>query len=1038
MSTKLRVYEVARDLGIDNKALVALLQSLGVSEVRNHMSAVAPDVVERLKRHQEKQSAQKVVEERIRPTVVKRRAVKKPGSEESARPAASAVPAPSVPTEQRAAQHPAAESLASAPPPVAAVKVATPPPEPPKAVPVSSEPSSQQVAAPPREEEKAKPDTDLPIVEAKVVEAKVVEAKVVEAKVVDAEAKVVEATTVSPAVEPATPVAAVRSEPASDAATAQVATAEPKAELVPSIEAKSSPSNANPAAALKAPAQPTEPEPAVAKSTAERVEAKPSTVPAAKEPTLAAVPQEQRNTAPERTASPSGAPARPSQAPATAKGQHTGPTPTTVGRSQQSVRPPHSSVRPQPSSAPSVRPAPSVAPRTSPPKTGIDVWQGRPGVPMPQPPRGPTPRRVQYDAKAGGGPGVGPRGRGGPGGRMGRGMRNRGIGSMSRPRGSGAPVTQERSAHKKVVKVEGSVGLQSLGNKMGIKAHELLRKLVMLGMTGVNINSTLDADTAKIVANEFGWEVEDVAVSEEDALVKAQGIEEAEDDGVREPRPPVVTVMGHVDHGKTSLLDRIRRANVVSGEAGGITQHIGAYSVKTPKGMITFLDTPGHAAFSQMRARGAQCTDIVILVVAADDGVMPQTKEAIVHAKNAKVPIVVAVNKVDKPDSQPERVRRELSDQGLIPEEWGGNTLFTEVSAATGQGVDELLEQVLLQAELLELRANPNKPASGIVIEAQLDRGKGPVATVLITDGTLRSGDIVLAGSAFGKMRAMLDHNGKRLAIASPSTPIAIIGLNDVPSAGDPFHALRDLKKAQDISDSRKTKDKDRRGMITSGGPRMTLEDLAKAMGQAEQLEFKLIIKADVQGSVEALSEALQQLTTEKVKVSVVQAGVGAITEGDVNLAAAAGSIIVGFNVRPAGKAAQLAQQESIEIRQYSIIYNVLEDVTAAMEGMLAPELVENAIGKAEVRQVFKLTKAGIVAGSMIVDGFVRRNAQARVFRDKELLWTGKIVGLKRFKEDVKEVKEGFDCGISLDGFNELREGDMLEVFEIKEVKQKL
>ncbi len=609
---------------------------------------------------------------------------------------------------------------------------------------------------------------------------------------------------------------------------------------------------------------------------------------------------------------------------------------------------------------------------------------------------------------------------------------------MSRPRGSGAPVTQERSAHKKVVKIEGQVGLQTLGNRMGIKAHELLRKLVTLGLTGVNINSTLDADTAKIVANEFGWEVEDVAVSEADAIVAAQGIEEVHDDGVREPRPPVVTVMGHVDHGKTSLLDKIRRANVVSGEAGGITQHVGAYSVKTPRGLITFLDTPGHAAFSQMRARGAQCTDVVVLVVAADDGVMPQTKEAIVHARNAKVPIVVAVNKVDKPEAQPERVRRELSEQGLVPEEWGGDVLFTEVSAATGAGIDALLDQILLQAEFLELAANPNKPASGIVVEAQLDRGKGPVATVLVTDGTLHAGDVILAGSAFGKIRAMLDHTGKRLSSAPPATPVAIIGLNDVPSAGDPVHAVRDLKKAQEIADSRRTKDKDRRGLVTSGGPRMTLEDLAKAMGQADQLELKVIIKADVQGSVEALTDALGQLSTEKVKVGVVQAAVGAITEGDVNLAAASGAIIIGFNVRPAGKASQLAQQESIEIRQYSIIYKVLEDVTLAMEGLLAPELVENVIGKAEVRQVFKLSKAGIVAGSMVLEGIVRRGAQTRIYRDKSLVWTGKIVGLKRFKEDVKEVKEGFDCGISLDGFNDVRDGDVLDVFEIKEVKQKL
>jgi translation initiation factor IF-2 len=613
-------------------------------------------------------------------------------------------------------------------------------------------------------------------------------------------------------------------------------------------------------------------------------------------------------------------------------------------------------------------------------------------------------------------------------------MRPRGLGTLSRQKTGGGPVTQERSAHKKVIKIEASVGLQQLAQKISVKATDVLMKLIKLGLTGVNINSTLDADTAKIVANEFGWEVEDVAVSEEDALVAAQGIETEIDDD-KQPRAPVVTVMGHVDHGKTSLLDKVRKANVVAGEAGGITQHIGAYSVETQSGKVTFLDTPGHAAFTAMRARGAQTTDIVILVVAADDGVMPQTIEAINHAKAARVPIVVAVNKIDKPDAAPERVRRELSEQGLIPEEWGGETLFTEVSAMTGQGIDALLEKVALQAEVLELRANADKPGSGVVVEAELDRGKGPVATVLITEGTLRRGDVVLAGRGWGKVRAMHDDRGRMVAAAGPSTPVSIIGLSEVPDAGDPVHVVTDMKKAQEIADQRKSKE--RRSILPTAG-KVSLEELARALAESDQLELKLIIKADVQGSVEALADALTKLSTQKVKVGVVHAAVGAITEGDVNLAVAAKAIIIGFNVRPAGKASGLAQKEGIEIRQYSIIYNVVDDVKAAMEGLLAPTLVEKVLGHAEVRQIFKLSKAGMIAGCMVIDGIARRNASARLLRDGAIVWTGKVTSLKRFKEDVREVKEGFDCGIGLENYNDIKERDVVEFLEMEEVKQTL
>jgi translation initiation factor IF-2 len=615
-------------------------------------------------------------------------------------------------------------------------------------------------------------------------------------------------------------------------------------------------------------------------------------------------------------------------------------------------------------------------------------------------------------------------------------MRRPGIGSMPKGKIPGTLVTQERSAHKKIVRIEESIGLQGLAAKIGAKATEVLMKLMRLGMTGVNINSTLDAETAKIVANEFGWEVEDVAVSEEAALVAAQGTE-VDDTAERITRPPVVTVMGHVDHGKTSLLDTIRKTNVVSGEAGGITQHIAAYSVPTKHGPVTFLDTPGHEAFTSMRMRGAQTTDLVVLVVAADDGVMPQTKEAVNHARLAKVPIVVAINKMDKPGADPERIKRQLSELGLVAEDWGGDTLFQQLSAKTREGVDALLEQIALQAEVMDLRANPNKPMSGTVIEAELDRGRGPVATVLVTDGTLNRGDVILAGGAYGKVRAMHDSSGRLIESAGPSTPVLIIGLNDVPSAGDPVHVVKDMKKAQEIADTRKTKE--RRSLVPSTGARaMSLEELAKAMQESEQLELKLIIKADVQGSVEAVADALVRLSTEKVKVSVVHAGAGAITEGDVNLAVAAGAIIIGFNVRPAGKAAALAQKESVEIRQYSIIYNVVDEVKAAMEGLLKPTQVERNIGKAEVRQVFKLSKAGVVAGCMVIEGVVKRAGGVRLIREGATLWTGKMSSLKRFKDDARDVKEGFDCGIALEGYNEIVVGDIIEAFEIEQVKQTL
>jgi translation initiation factor IF-2 len=596
--------------------------------------------------------------------------------------------------------------------------------------------------------------------------------------------------------------------------------------------------------------------------------------------------------------------------------------------------------------------------------------------------------------------------------------------------------TQEMSAHKKVVRIEENITLSSMAAKMSLKSTELLMKLLGMGMSGVHINSTLDADTAKILASEFGWEVEDVAVSEEQSLAAARAGEEVEEtvDGDVIVRPPVVTVMGHVDHGKTSLLDKIRKANVADGEAGGITQHIGAYKVETDHGTIVFLDTPGHEAFTAMRARGASATDLVVLVVAADDGVMPQTKEAIAHAKSADVPIIVAINKIDKPSAEPERVKRELADVGLVPEEWGGDTMFVSVSALTGDGIPELLERISLQAEVMELTANPKHPAQGTVLEALLDRGRGPVARVLVQDGTLRTGDFVLAGPGFGKVRAMTNEHGKNITEAGPSTPVEILGLAEVPGAGDPLHVVLDPKKAQEIAESRKGK---LAKSLIPAEARVSLQDVMERIKESDLLELRIIIKGDVQGSVEAVANALARLTTERVKLAVVHAAVGAITEGDVNLAIASKGIIIGFNVRPAGKAASLAEENDVEIRLYNIIYNAIDDVRLAMEGLLPATLVEKNNGKAEVRQLFKI-KGEVIAGSYVTEGTFKRAGQVRVVRDSVVIHVGKVASLKRFKDDAKEVPEGMECGISVESFTDLKEKDILESFEVEEVKQKL
>ncbi|HSN80981.1 MAG TPA: translation initiation factor IF-2 [Polyangiales bacterium] len=590
------------------------------------------------------------------------------------------------------------------------------------------------------------------------------------------------------------------------------------------------------------------------------------------------------------------------------------------------------------------------------------------------------------------------------------------------------------SAQKRVIRIEDNIQLQALAQRMSLKATDVLMKLMELGVSGVHINSTLDADTASVLAGEFKYEVENVARSEDEIVGDARG--QFEDKATdRAHRPPVVTVMGHVDHGKTSLLDKIRESDVVAGEAGGITQHIGAYRVDTDRGTVVFLDTPGHEAFTAMRARGAQATDIVVLVVAADDGVMPQTKEAVNHAQAAEVPIVVAVNKIDKPEANPEKVKNELAALGLQPEEWGGETIFIPCSAMTGEGIDSLLENVLLQAEVLELTANPQIPAEGVVLEAYLDRGRGPVANVLIRDGSLDTGDYVVAGGAWGRVRAMTDDRGNQLTSAGPATPVEVLGLAELPAAGDLFYEVTDQRKAQEVAGARKKPGTP--SAVPAGGLR-GLDQLQALMQSGDVQELRLVVKADVQGSVEALQGALTDLATEKVKVNVIHTGVGGITENDVMLASASQAIVLGFNVRPQGKASSTAKKEGVEIRTYNVIYEAIDDVKAAMKGLLAPKMVQADLGKAEVRQTFGIPKIGTIAGCMVLEGKILRGARARLVRDGVVVWDGPLGSVRRFKEDVKEVQAGMECGIGLQGFNDIKEQDIIECYEEQQVEATL
>lgn len=587
------------------------------------------------------------------------------------------------------------------------------------------------------------------------------------------------------------------------------------------------------------------------------------------------------------------------------------------------------------------------------------------------------------------------------------------------------PVVTVPKAIKRRIRIDEAITVANLAKHIGVKATEIIKKLLLLGLPA-NINQAIDYDAAALVAAEFGYEVEKAGFEEEDILHSAE--DRPED---LQPRPPVVTVMGHVDHGKTSLLDAIRHTKVIDQEAGGITQHIGAYFVELDGRHITFLDTPGHEAFTAMRARGAKVTDIVILVVAADDGVMQQTVEAINHAKAAGVPIMVAINKIDKPNANPDRVKRELSEHGLLPEEWGGDVTMVEISAKKKIGIEDLLEMVLLQAELLELKANPNKTARGRVIEAKLDKGRGPVATILVQEGTLREGDAYVCGTYSGRVRSMFNDKGQKITSAGPSVPVEVLGLSGVPNAGDDFVVLADEKQAKLVAEHRQLKAREKELSRTT---KVTLEKLYEQIRDGQVKEINVILKTDVQGSMEAIRDSLLKLSTADVKVNLIHAGTGAVSESDVMLASASNAVIIGFNVRADAKAQDLAEQEKVSIRYYDVIYQILDDIKDAMVGLLEPQYEEQVVGRAEVRQTFHISRIGTVAGCYVTDGKVERNAKVRLIRDGVVVWDGKISSLKRFKDDAREVKAGFECGLTIENFNDIKVGDLLEVYQMVEV----
>ena len=1022
---KKAIYELAKELGIVNKDLVAKIRALGI-DAKNHMSRLAEEDVERVKRALAKERQENTVQERVTDTVIRRRtkdgSMLRPQAQHAAPAPAQARPADSAP-EVRPASPPTAAPITS--PTVHSASAAAAAVLRRKAVPAAPEPAKppEKAAPPPRP----------------VPSAASVAPPVVERAPAPAVAKPVVAEKAPPA-----PPAPVSVPPAVPHSAPEIAAAKEPPAAVAAAVAPPAPSS-RPVATSSAESKPPAP--------------KPSTPPAAPAPTVKPVEPAPPAMPPRQATAPvvMVRPPRPAVTPTPAAPVPAPPAPAGVAtpskaspvesRPPQAAPPAPSVAAPAPSSrTAAVEPPAAAAPPASAqsPRVFVTAQTRRQSEGLgptgrvidlaalrPQPPAKPSaespPRTFRSDDSS-----------------TGRGPRQEITGERLRPQDRKSPMAQKAqkqkpvpgrkpkqtqittaAEHKRVVKMGEAIVIAEFARQMGAKATDVLKKIWELGIRNVMINSSIDFDTAQLVAAEFEWRVESTAFQEESVVNET--VDQPAD---LQPRAPVITIMGHVDHGKTSLLDAIRNANVAAGEAGGITQHIGAYRVSTKNGDVVFLDTPGHEAFTEMRARGAQVTDIVVLVVAADDGVMPQTVEALNHARDAEVPVIVAVNKIDKPGAQPDRIRQQLSGHGLQPEEWGGQTIYCDVSARAKIGIDKLLEMLALQSEVLELKANPNKPAKGAVIEARMDPKRGPVSTVLVQEGTLRIGDSVVVGEELGKVRAMMDDKGRQLQSAGPSTPVEVLGLSGVPRAGEVLNSVADERSSKELVEHRRLRriEKER----AKAGP-VSLDKLMDAM-KAGLKELKIILKADVQGSVEALSSALSKLSTPQVKVTVIQAAVGGITETDVNLAKAGNAIIIGFHVRPAGKAAALAEQEGVDIKLYDIIYDALDEVKQAMAGLLAPVKRDKTLGKAEVREVFSIPKIGSVAGCSVIEGLLKRNAPVRLVRDSVLIHTGKLGSLRRFKDDVREVQQGYECGLSIDGYQDVKVGDIVECFEIEEV----
>lgn len=1105
----MRVYEIAREVGIPNKDLLAKIRALGL-EVNNHMSSLDADDVARIKRSLEKEK-QAVAEpqqtHRLSSTVLRRRSSK---ADEAGEGDADKVEAkPEVRGEVRPERNDRPEARPSLSPitstPAASSAPASAPSSAPAAAAAAAAPAAERAAAtgdraaatpaPAGDAEpQARPAPSAPATEAKPTAAAPRDvAAQPAASTGPAAAEPARIERPAAAAEPAPRAAEpARAEPQRPAEPAPRAAEPPRAEptraaepprpanqdrpaltITPVVRRRAPEEQAPPPAPTPAPREvrPTAPAPSqsVAASGPSGGQVPPGTSQRAqvievrpKSRVIVAGPQIVGRSEPGQSAPPSQSHSQAHSHSSHSSAAQSSPPPSTPlpSRAPVVVRSREAAVSPAISSAETARSRfeqelerarartaerDAAAPREEAPEQAPVVVEqpvrdpSRPavGTVIQLPPRIKITERTPVgrpapNVNAPGGQQI--RGRfaqqqkGGPGG-PGR----NDFGKKKLPLGKKGKQTQltTPAEHKRVIRIEDTIAVADLARNMGVKAPEVLKKLWGMGMTGVNINASIDFDTAQILASEFGYEVQNVAFKEEDIFSGKPA-----ESSALTVRSPVVTVMGHVDHGKTSLLDSIRKARVAAGEAGGITQHVAAYKVAVKgHGEVVFLDTPGHEAFTEMRARGAQATDIVVLVVAANDGVMPQTLEALSHAKDAKVTIIVAVNKVDLPDAQPERVRKQLADYGLIPEEWGGDTIYINVSALKGEGIDKLLESIAVTAEVLELKANADRAASGLVIEARLDRNRGPMATVLVQEGTLRVGDIVVAGRTLGRVRALLDDRGNAVKEAGPSTPVELLGLDGVPEAGDSVNVADDEKVAKQVVEHRRQSWRKRELASTA---KVSLENLMERFNEGDTKELKIVLKADVQGSAEALRAALVKLTTEKVRVNVISAAVGGVTESDVNLAKAGGAIIVGFHVRPAGKSSKLAEQEGVEIRLYDIIYDALDEVKAAMAGLLAPIKREVPLGKLEVRDTFAIPKVGTVGGCMVVQGKITRRAHLRIIRDAIQVYEGKIGSLRRFKEDVSEVQQGYECGVMVAGWNELKSGDIIEAYEVIEEAAKL